>query len=261
MSEDYAEYFAYLREHVVEPFYQKRFQSLQAIGLTDILKRKNPYLFKAKNIELAGDLAKSIVDAYLSSQEETVFGNLLEGFAIHVARTQYNGFKSARKSVDLEFVRDGRYYIIGIKSGIYWGNADQIGRMKENFKMAKVQLRDKGIKEEIVAINGCIYGKGVRPHKIDVTDADKSYFKYAGQDFWQFVSEDDDLYRQIIVPVDQESKQKDEAFRIAYAAKVNELTAEFSSRFLVNGQIDWLGLVEYVSGSRSSAIPNENPTE
>jgi hypothetical protein len=34
--------------------------------LASVLKRKNPYLFKAKNIELAGDLVKSVVDAFLS---------------------------------------------------------------------------------------------------------------------------------------------------------------------------------------------------
>lgn len=82
------------------------------------MKRKNPYLFKAKNLELASDLVKSIVDAFLSSQEETTFGNLMEGFAIFVSETKYGGFKSKFKSVDLEFERDGMYYIVGIKSGI-----------------------------------------------------------------------------------------------------------------------------------------------
>jgi hypothetical protein len=37
------------------------------------LKRKNPYLFKAKNILTAQDLVKNLLDAYLQSQEETTF--------------------------------------------------------------------------------------------------------------------------------------------------------------------------------------------
>lgn len=244
---NYANYHAFLSEHVMTPFYLRRLEALQKMKLHDVLKRKNPYLFKAKNIELAGDLSKSIVDAFLSSQEETLFGNLLEGFAIHVADSLYGGRKSQRKSLDLEFERDNTYYIVGIKSGIYWGNSDQINTMKSNFKKAREELRASGWDKEIVAVNGCIYGKDAKPLKNDI-DADKTYFKYAGQDFWKFVSGDDELYRQIIVPIDEEARSKDAAFRKAYSAKVHELTLDFSLNFLRDGEIDWEKLVEYVSG-------------
>ncbi|MDT7778869.1 MAG: hypothetical protein QOC99_1381 [Acidobacteriota bacterium] len=117
----YQHFYDYLAEHVITPFYNFRLGGLQSIRLASVLKRKNPYLFKAKNIELAGELVQSIVDAFLSSQEETIFGNLLEGFAIYVSQILYGGFKSELKSVDLEFERDGVYYIVGIKSGTNWG--------------------------------------------------------------------------------------------------------------------------------------------
>lgn len=121
MTLPYQHYYDYLAEHAISPFYNVRLEGLQSLRLNSILKRKNPYLFKAKNIELAGDLIKSVVDAFLSSQEETIFGNLLEGFAIYVSSVLYGGFKSDLKSVDLEFQRDGVYYIVGIKSGTNWG--------------------------------------------------------------------------------------------------------------------------------------------
>lgn len=246
MKPQYKGYHTFLADEVMTPFYLKRLQSLERLKLDDVLKRKNPYLFKAKHIELAGDLAKSIVDAYLSSQEETLFGNLLEGFAIHVAATRYGGFKSVRKSLDLEFQRDDIYYIVGIKSGIYWGNSDQINTMKANFKRAREALRAEGVTREIVAVNGCVYGRDPNAFKVD-TDADKTYYKYAGQEFWRFLSDDDNLYRQIIVPIDVEAKKKDEAFRAAYNAKVHELTLDFALNFLASGQIDWGKLVDYVS--------------
>ncbi|MBD0372728.1 MAG: hypothetical protein ICV60_17925 [Pyrinomonadaceae bacterium] len=59
-------------------------------------------LFKAKNIELAQDLVKGIVDAHLSSQEETVFGNLLEGFAIYVSEKLYSRQQAKREGPSLE---------------------------------------------------------------------------------------------------------------------------------------------------------------
>jgi DNA modification methylase len=245
-NSNYQLYYDYLVRNVLTPFYDKRFKSLRELKLKDVLRRKNPYLFKAKNIELAGDFVKSIVDAYLSSQEETIFGNLLEGFAIHISSTLYNGFKSKLKSIDLEFERDNVYYIVGIKSGTNWGNSDQINKMKDNFKKAKEILRERGVTGDIIAVNGCMYGKDQKPLKDD-KEPDKIYYKYAGQAFWSFISGDENLYQEIIVPIDEEAKKKDEQFKATYAAKVNEMTAEFTRYFMKNYQIDWVKLVDYVS--------------
>ncbi len=238
------------------PFYLKRLEKLESLRLEDVLKRKNPYLFKAKNIELAGDLARSIVDAYLSSQEETLFGNLLEDFAVYVAETLYDGFKSKRKSLDLEFLRDDKYFIVGIKSGISWGNSDQVAAMKNNFKAARQSLREDGIEQEVVAVNGCIYGRNSNPLKKNV-DKDKVYFKYAGQEFWNFLSGDDNLYREIIVPIDEQAKEKDAAFRRAYNAKVHELTSDLMLHFVNDGQIDWIKLVDFVSARQNTKLKRQ----
>ncbi|PYS80784.1 MAG: cytosolic protein [Acidobacteria bacterium] len=247
MSSSYQHYYNYLAEHVITPFYNVRLEGLQSLRLSSILKRKNPYLFKAKNIELAGDLIKSVVDAFLSSQEETIFGNLLEGFAIYVSNVLCGGFKSDLKSVDLEFQRDGVYYIVGIKSGTNWGNSDQVNRMRDNFKAARRILRGRGVTGKIVAVNGCIYGRDRNPLKTHV-DRDKHYYKHAGQTFWHFISGDDNLYREIISPIDKEARLKDETFKRAYAAKVNEMTQDFTANFMTpENQIDWIKLIDYVS--------------
>jgi site-specific DNA-methyltransferase (cytosine-N4-specific) len=256
----YKQYYSYLAEHVITPFYNIRLNNLNSLHLTSVLKRKNPYLFKAKNIELAGELVRNIVDAFLSSQEETIFGNLLEGFAIHISKTLYGGFKSELKSVDLEFERDDAYHIVGIKSGINWGNSDQIAKMRDNFKLAKEILRGRGITNEIIAVNGCIYGKDRVPHKRH-TDPDKQYFKYAGQEFWRFISGDDNLYREIITPIDKEARQKDEVFKKAYAAKINEMTQDFMLHFIKRNQIDWGKLVDYVSKREEVALKAEKKTK
>jgi hypothetical protein len=243
----YQHYYDYLAEHVIAPFYKVRLERLESLRLNNVLKKKNPYLFKAKNIQLAGELVKGIVDAFLISQEETMFGNLLEGFAVYVSSLLYGGFKSDLRSVDLEFERGGTYYVVGIKSGTSWGNADQIAKLRDNFKAARPALRARGITSDITAVNGCIYGKDRRPFK-QHTDPEKSYYKYAGQEFWRFISGDDGLYREIIAPIDIEARQKDEDFKRAYAAKVNEMTQDFTARFMTpDNQIDWLGMIDYVS--------------
>lgn len=270
INQRYQLYYEYIKREVLTAFYDKRFEKLEELKLKSVLKRKNPYLFKAKNIGCAGDFVKSIVDAFLSSQEETIFGNLLEGFAIYVAQTLYGGFKSEFASVDLEFIRNGVYYIVGIKSGTSWGNSDQISKMKDNFKKAKKKLREQGVTSEIVAVNGCMYGKDNKPLKNKRTlkdktvvdeEPDKVYFKYAGQAFWNFLSDDDNLYQQIIVPIDEEAKKKDELFKSTYDAKVNEMTADFMRYFIKSNQIDWVKLLDYVSKREETELePEANQT-
>ena len=46
----------------------------------------------------------------------------------------------------------------------------------------------------IVAVNGCCYGRDNKPDKGE-------YYKYCGQVFWEFISGDDELYRDIIEPL------------------------------------------------------------
>ncbi len=53
----YEIYYDYLKNNVIDPFYNKRIKALSLLKLTEVLKRKNPYLFKAKNIELSSDHA------------------------------------------------------------------------------------------------------------------------------------------------------------------------------------------------------------
>ena len=123
-------------ENNIHLFHSKRLQNLEKLKLTQILKRKNPYLFKAKNILTAQDLVKTLLNAHLSSQEETIFGDFLEGLAIYINQKVYSGNKSSAEGIDLEFDKDGIRYIIGIKSGPNWGNSSQINKLRDNFKKA-----------------------------------------------------------------------------------------------------------------------------
>lgn len=258
----------FLVERVLGPFYEKRLASMQAMSLDRILKSKNPYLFRAKNIGTAGELTRNVTEAFLSSQEETVFGNLLEDFAVYVSFFKDGGFKRkpSLPGIDLEFQRDGIYYIVGIKSGTAWGNADQIRIMKNNFAHARRQLRvSENIAIPIVAVNGCMYGREPNPLKDQAggrgkdkgtEEADKVYYKYAGQDFWYFLSGDDHLYHDIIVPLGQHAKGKDTQFREQYDRKLNELTEEFMSRFLTpEKDIDWSELIDFVSRRVAQSTP------
>jgi hypothetical protein len=103
--------------------------------------------------------------------------------------------KSSSEGVDLEFSKDDVRYIVAIKSGPNWGNSSQIARMKDNFSRAKRTLRTSNSNVlNTVAINGCCYGRDRNPDKGE-------YFKYCGQEFWEFISGDSTLYLDIIEPL------------------------------------------------------------
>ncbi|PIR58371.1 MAG: cytosolic protein [Parcubacteria group bacterium CG10_big_fil_rev_8_21_14_0_10_35_15] len=238
----------FIASDVIKPFYEIRLSRLESAKLSDISKRKNPYLFKAKNIETAGDLAKSILDAFLSSQEETIFGDLMENLAIHVCREVFNGKKAEEgiyRSVDLIFERDGKTYVVGIKSGPNWGNSDQVNTMRKNLRNAKKLLRAAG-KKDIVSVNGCMYGRDNVPHKVN-KNPDLSYYKICGQAFWELISGDDLLYKKIIQPLDKEAKKRDEVFKTLYVKKINEMTKDVVDRFYTKDNLDWDKIIDYVS--------------
>ncbi len=227
-------------EKNIDIFHQKRLDRLENLKLSAVLQRKNPYLFKAKNILTSQDLVKKLLDAHLSSQEETIFGDFLEGLAIFINKKVCNGWKSSASGIDLEFDKDNIRYIVSIKSGPNWGNKDQLKKLRENFKTAKKVLRTGNAQFHIVAINGCCYGICVKCDKGD-------YFKYCGQKFWKFISDDEDLYLKIIKPLGYKAKEKNDKFHIKYAQILNSFTAVFIYNFCINGIIDWKSLVEYNS--------------
>lgn len=247
---NYTKLNAFIASDVIKPFYDIRLKRLESAKLSTISKRKNPYLFKAKNIETAGDLAKSILDAFLSSQEETIFGDLMENLAIHVCHKVFNGKKAEEgkyRSVDLIFSRDNKTYIVGIKSGPNWGNADQVSTMRNNLRIAKNLLRKKlGKKHKIISVNGCIYGRDNRPEKVN-SNPQLTYHKICGQSFWELISGDSQLYKKLIQPLDKEAKKRDETFKALYTKNINEMTKDVVGLFFTKDNLDWDKIIDYVS--------------
>lgn len=225
-------------------FHQKRIDCLDRLKLKTVLKKKNPYLFKAKHLLTAEQIIKGLTDAFISSNEETIFGDWLEGLAIFINQKVYSGWKSGITGIDLEFDKESIRYIITIKSGPNWGNSSQVAKMKADFVTAEKTLRTSGSGLIIQAVNGCCYGKDNNPDK-------GNYFKYCGQEFWKFISGMENLYTDIIEPLGYQAREKNDVFLESYAKMINKFTKEFSNDFCNDaGQILWKKLVEFNSGMR-----------
>lgn len=228
-------------EKNIGTFHKKRIQSLDGLKLSQVIKRKNPYLFKAKYVLTAEQIIKGLVDAHISSNEETIFGDWLEGLAIFINGKVYDGRKSGITGIDLEFNNNGIRNIVTIKSGPNWGNSSQITKMVTDFKTAKKALRTSNSQLHIVAINGCCYGRDNKPDKGD-------YFKYCGQRFWKFISGDSDLFTGLIEPLGHKAKERNDEFVKSYSQMINKFTKEFTNMLCKdNGEIDWDKLVRFNS--------------
>ena len=231
-------------ERNIGEFHSKRVDKLSELQLGKLLRRKNPYLFRAKAIGTAQDLVKPMLDAHLSCQEETIFGDFLETLARFVCKVARDGRVSGIEGVDLEFDADSTRYIISLKSGPNWGNSSQIRQMRADFRRAAQILRQGNSALHVQAVNGCCYGRTTR--YFDRGD----YWKLSGQDFWTLITGDVQFYKRMIEPLAHRAKERNNEFMKAYGGVINRLVSEFLSDFAtVDYKIDWSALVEFNSKS------------
>ena len=231
----------YVSENI-DTFHKNRIEKLKELKLHKILKKKNPYLFKAKNIRTPETLVGALMDAFLSSSEEELFGVFLEGLAVFVAETTMNGRKSAAKGIDLEFSSQKIRYLVTVKSGVSWGNSDQHAAMKDNFRLAVKILKQTQPQMHIQPVLGICYGK--------VRTVDTGLFvKIVGQNFWNLISGNEHLYTDIIEPIGYQAKEHNERYEEEKSVVISLFAREFSDEFCSAGRIDWKKLVVFNSGN------------
>ncbi len=219
-------------------FHKSKLESIKKLNLMSLMKRKNPYLFKAKNIVSSGDFVKTLLEAHLSSQEETMFGNFLEGLAKVVCNEVFQGNKTPAEGIDLDFTKNGKRYLVSVKSGPHWGNSRALKKMVDDFNRAKRIIG----KEGIICVNGCCYGRDLNENK-------GSYIKKCGQSFWEFISGDSEFYKKIIEPIGAKAKERNEEFTVEYGKVLTKFDGLFIREFcLSDGSINWAWIVEYNSG-------------
>jgi hypothetical protein len=114
--------------------------------------------------------------------------------------------------------------------------------MRDNFNQAKRILRSNtSTLVNIVAINGCCYGRDNQPDKGD-------YLKLCGQRFWTFISSDESIYTNIIEPLGYRAEDRNAQFQQEYYKVINRFTLEFTQTFCDSeGAIVWERLVQFNS--------------
>lgn len=231
-------------ENNISYFHMSRIDKLKSLQLDKLLKSKNPYLYKAKNLNTPQEVVESIASAFISSAEESMFGDWLESLAIFVAYQVYNGYKSAAEGIDLEMDKDGIHYFVSIKSGPKWSNSSSLKKLKENFLKAKRIYHTSGNKGLCEAIEGCCYGKENNIHK-------ETHIKLCGECFWEFISGSKSLYLDIIEPLGINATERNLEYKQEYDKMITRFTRDFISDYCdQEGNIMWPKIVSLNSGKQ-----------
>jgi hypothetical protein len=237
-------------ENKISEFHEKRATNVASLKLKDVLRAKNPYLFRAKNIQSASEMVSALLEARLSSAEEGMFGGFMEALAIFVSEEKCNGRKSGTTGIDIDLVRDNVRYLIAVKSGKAWGNSTQHKKLRDNFQTAvKVLRQNKGV-GHIQPTLGICYGNFK-------TTNNGAFLHIGGQSFWELISGEPDLYMDIIEPIGYRAKEFNDEFYLKRANALNRMEREFLDLFCKeDGSIDWPKIVTLVSKS-----PQNNSAE
>lgn len=226
----------------LEMFYKSLIEKIDGLDIVKIMRRKNPYLYRAKAMENASEIVESVLSAFVSSSEETIFGNcFFEPIAIAVS----GGNKALAEGIDLMIQEDdiNTIYAVAVKSGTSVFNADSKKRQEQNF-IAASKLA-KQARARYVAIIGYSYGK----KKDTGRGKPKMYQELAGKRFWAELTGDEEFYKKIIQFMGTLPEQYVASYKESYNKAFNRLVREFSIDFCrKDGSIDWEKLVEFNSG-------------
>lgn len=226
----------------LETFYGTLIEKIDGLNIQKVMKRKNPYLYRAKAMESASEIVESVLTAFVSSSEETIFGNC---FFEPIAIAASGGNKALAEGIDI-MIQDNEANVISaiaVKSGTSVFNADSKKRQEQNF-MAAAKLAQQA-KARYEAYIGYCYGK----KKESGRGKPKMYQELAGKQFWQAITGDEEFYKKIITYMGTMPEQYVSEYKESYSKAANRLVREFSNSFCKeDGSIDWEQLVEFNSG-------------
>ena len=222
-------------------FYKRRMKKLSELELRDVLRKKNPYLFRAIGLEKVSEVVAQILTAYMSSSDESIFG---DAFFEPLVRLCSGGRASDSDGVDVIVETDTVYKAIAVKSGPNIFNSSQSKRQNDEFNSLRHRMHK--IQKQFDPILGHCYGckPSDRPRKGSLT-----YRSLAGQALWEELTGDPDFYLKLIYLMRDYPEQHRVAFEKEWSKVLNRFEADFFINFgTEDGSIDWEKLLRFNSG-------------
>jgi hypothetical protein len=230
----------------LDDFHERRIKMLEKLNLRKVLRRKNPYLFKALGTEQAAEIVKKLLEAYVSSSDETIFGNVyFEKIASNLPRVTV----ATGKGIDLEINEEKVIHEYALKSGANALNASQ--KEKMNIEFLELKSRLMKMQKQFDPVLAYAYGRKNNP-----SSGKYIYRESSGQEFWKEVTGDDQFYLKLITLMKDEPLKRIDRYQHDWDATINKFTKEFMEDFCFSsGHIDWEKLTKFVSASEPLKLP------
>lgn len=226
----------------LDDFCKRRLDAVETLDLKDVLKRKNPYLFRASGIASAPEMVSQLLSAHVSSSDETIFGNV---FFEPLCKAVTDAPVAAAKGADFAKERGDVYEVIALKSGPNIFSSSQTSKQGQEFDEIEASLRQtlRGLRKQFIPIMGCGYGSVYsEPTK------KRRYYKLAGRAFWSRITGDEEFYLKMIRLMKDEPLKYRPVFKAAWDRAVNRFVREFTNDFCdQQGNIQWEKLTEFNS--------------
>jgi hypothetical protein len=251
---------------LLDSFYDTRLKSLQDLPLRGTLARKNPYLYRAVGVADASEIIEQILTAFVSSSDETRFGNeFFEPLTKFVAQEANIGNAgtvvdtSHGEGVDIHMSCDGSngtmaYDMpIAVKSGINVFNSDSKKKQGDNFESLRKRLQK--LKRHFDPVVGYCYGR-----KQQRSNSKAKFRELAGHAFWTLLTGEPDFYLRVVGLMKQKPLEHKPKFQEEFDKAKNRFTKEFLEIFSTpDGSINWDKLVEFNSGPKISKPKKKRP--
>ena len=227
----------------IRNFYDALTNKIDRVSIRDVMRHKNPYLYRARAVVSATEIVDAVLRATVSSSEETIFGNLFfEPLALAVS----GGNKSTAQGLDIDIANPSANEIIGIavKSGTSIFNSSSKKKQDEDMRKARTRVQQsRGV--HFKGIVGYGYGR-----KKSGSKGSYIFEELAGQAFWEFLTGEPDFYKKIADYMDGAPAKYAASFKEHYTLAENRLLKQFVDAFCKDdGSIDWDKLIEFNSGS------------
>jgi hypothetical protein len=216
------------REHFAKPFAGR----LAEITLAEMMKTKNPYLYRSVGISTCQALIERAFNDYASSSAETYYGQFFEA----VARIMSGGIKPVGGGeIDLDIRYNGVVELYVIKSGPKGFNKSSRSKAVQELESAEGKLRQDKLRVE----KYIVYAYGRKR-----TTVQRGIVHLASKEFWSRITRDDGYYLKLL----------DACHILAplYAADVAEplkrLLIEAAELFCDGDAIDWARVLKLISG-------------
>jgi hypothetical protein len=212
------------------------------ISFPKLLSKCNPYELVV-NCQTVESLVDFIMGSHKQTSSQTIWGNYLESIAVKVCEKNLNGIKSKEECTDIEWFCDGVKHFRGWKSSPKWCNADQ--KRAVNLKETELKnTEDFGSYKVLTS-----YGKTTK--RITTN----SFVQLSGQEAWEEISNDNELYNKIMVGIELNRNIIVQFIESIYISDRERIIPWMEDNFLNdNNTINFIKINKYVSSRDNITI-------